>query len=130
LSIHGGDLLVIGTVDVVGDDFVSVLGQTVFADQQDLGGITVGSSVAVYGSIDADLGGIQNATVVAVSAVDKSFLRGLVDEVNALVGTAIVSGITVDYNAMLSNGSAPQVGDVVSVTGRAHRSLGLLVAEP
>jgi hypothetical protein len=85
--------------------------------------------VAVFGSVDNELGGIVNATVVRVAAGERSFLRGMVDEVNASVGTAVISGVSVDYNALLSNGSAPRVGDVVSVIGRAYRGIGVLVAE-
>jgi hypothetical protein len=70
-----------------------------------------------------------NATVFQVAAGDRSFLRGSVDEVNSMLGRAVISGVSVDYNALLSNGSAPQVGDVVSVTGRAYRGIGILVAE-
>jgi hypothetical protein len=53
----------------------------------------------------------------------------MVDEVNTSIGMAVISGVSVDYNALLSNGSAPQVGDVVSVIGRAYREIGVLVAE-
>jgi len=129
-SIHGGDLLVVGSVDAVGRDFVSVLGQTVFADRQDLSGLTVGAPVAVYGTIDRELGGIMNATVVSIAAADRSFLRGTVDSVNPSIGTAIVSGVNVDYTSLLSNGRAPSVGDVVAVQGRMYDRGGLLVAEP
>ncbi|MDH5215589.1 MAG: hypothetical protein OEY04_15430, partial [Gammaproteobacteria bacterium] len=129
LSIEGSDLLVIGTVDVVGADFVSVLGQTIFADSQALAGISPGSSVAIYGSLDEELGGIVDASIVPIAAVDSSFLRGVVDEVNTSIGTAVVSGVTVDYTALLSNGSAPSVGEVVSVRGRTYGGIKLLVAE-
>ena len=47
---------------------------------------------------------------------------------NLAFGRAVVSGVTVDYNALLSNGRAPSVGDTVSVTGRAYG--GLIVADP
>ena len=57
-----------------------------------------------------------------------SYLRGIVDEVNLAFGLAVVSGVTVDYNAMLSGGSAPGVGDEVGVVGRSYG--GLIVADP
>jgi hypothetical protein len=129
LSINGGDLLVVGTVDVVGDGFISVLGQSVFADQSALAGINVGSPVAIYGSIDSNLGGIVNATVVGVAASDQSFLRGTVDEVNVILGRAVISGVAVDYTAMLSNRKAPRVGEVLSVRGRTYSGTKLLVVE-
>ena len=59
-----------------------------------------------------------------------SYLRGTVDEVDSTLGRAVVSGMTVDYNAMLSRGEAPRVGDLIAVSGRSYRELGLLVAEP
>jgi hypothetical protein len=129
-SIHGGDLLVVGTIEAIGADFVSVLGQTVFADRQDFSRLSIGAPVAVYGSIDQELGGIMNATVVSIAAVDRAFLRGTVDAVNPAVGTAIISGVRVDYTSLLSNGRAPAVGEVVAVQGRTYNGAGLLVAEP
>jgi hypothetical protein len=42
----------------------------------------------------------------------------------------VVSGVTVDYNALLVGGVAPNVGDEVAVTGRSYKGLGLLVAQP
>jgi hypothetical protein len=123
------ELLVVGNVDAVSGDFLSVLGQSVFGIT-DLRGLSLGTHVAVYGSIDRDTGGIVNASVVPVAGSDLSYLRGVVDEVNAAAGRAVISGVTVDYNALLSNGRAPNVGDEVAVTGRAYKELGLLVAQP
>ena len=127
LGIDGSDLLVLGRVEYSGDGFISVLGQTVFGD---LAGLGTGMTVAVYGSIDADTGGIVGAQVIAVGSrmSGANYLRGVVDEVNLAVGLAVVSGVTVDYNALMSNGSAPRVGDTMAVTGRSYS--GLLVAEP
>jgi hypothetical protein len=50
--------------------------------------------------------------------------------VDSSKGLAVVSGMTVDYNALLSTGYSPSVGDQVSVTGRAYRDIGVLVADP
>ncbi len=131
LSITGSDaeLLVLGAIGYVGDGFISVLGQTVFGD---LGGLGTGMTVAVYGSIDTDTGGILDAQVFSVSARfgGASYLRGIVDEVDLAGGFAVVSGMTVDYTALLSNGSAPQVGDEFAVTGRSYGGASLLVADP
>ncbi|MDX1488350.1 MAG: DUF5666 domain-containing protein [Acidiferrobacterales bacterium] len=128
-------MLIVGAVSFVGSDFVSVLGQTVFLDQKSLAGLRVGSSVAVYGSLDFDTGGIMNASVIHAASAGfgsdaPSFLTGFVDAVNYSKGTAVVSGMTVDYTALLSDGSAPNVGDQVSVTGREYAGLGVLVADP
>ena len=43
---------------------------------------------------------------------------------------AMVSGIAVDYTALMSDGFAPNVGDMLSVAGRDYAGLGMLVAEP
>ncbi|MFQ5548071.1 MAG: hypothetical protein ACE5FV_07265, partial [Woeseia sp.] len=133
-SISGSDaeLLVLGEIDHIGDGFISVLGQTVFGDLGRLGGLGAGMTVAVYGSLDADSGGILDAQVFPVrrSIAGASFLRGIVDEVDRSLGRAVVSGVTVDYNALLSGGVAPQVGAEVAVAGRAYRGMGLLVADP
>jgi len=136
LSINGSDsLLALGQVDHIGDGFLSVLGQTVIGADSDFAGISTGSTIAVFGSMDAGTGGFSNTRIVSVSpsGIDSglpSFLRGTVDAVDAAMGRAVVSGITVDYTAMLSSGSAPSVGDRVAVSGRSYRGLGLLVAEP
>jgi hypothetical protein len=122
-------LLALGAITYVGDTFISVLGQTAFVDVDGLG---TGITVAVYGSIDADTGGILDAQVFAVSASfgGASYLRGIVDEVDLAGGFAVVSGMTVDYSALLSNGSAPEMGDEVSVTGWSYGDASLLVADP
>ncbi|MGH8192851.1 MAG: hypothetical protein ACREQ8_00400, partial [Woeseiaceae bacterium] len=120
-------LLVVGRVEFNGRDFISVLGQTVFG--ADLRSFGVGDNVAVFGSIDRNTGGIVNARVVPATG-ELSYLRGIVDQVDYAMGRAIVSGVNVDYNALLANGRAPSVGDEVAITGRAYRSLGLLVAQP
>ena len=74
-------------------------------------------------------GGIVGAQVIPVSAGGgASYLRGIVDEVNLAFGLAVVSGVTVDYNAMLSGGGAPRVGDEVGVVGRSYG--GMIVADP
>ena len=132
--INGSDrrLMLVGRVNFVGDGFVSVLGQRVFVDRANLGGISVGSAVAVYGSIDIDSGGIRNASVVSMrsAARNASYISGVVDSVDYAKGRAVVSGMTVDYTALLADGFAPNVGDMVSVTGREYRGAGLLVADP
>ena len=126
-------MLVYGRVDASSDGFISVLGQSVFAD--DLSAFTAGSLVAVYGSLDLDSGGIINATVLDAGTAgfasdSPSFLTGIVDSVNLSTGRAMVSGFEVDYSALLSSGSAPGVGYEVSVTGHAYGDMGLLVADP
>ncbi|HET6629322.1 MAG TPA: hypothetical protein VFG91_06085 [Woeseiaceae bacterium] len=126
-AIDGTDLLVLGQVEFVADNFFSVLGQSVFSADSRF--VRPGATVAVYGTIDESTGGIVNARVRTASS-DLSFLRGIVDEVDRSIGRAVVSGVTVDYTALLSNGQAPDVGDVMAITGRSYSQLGLLVAQP
>jgi hypothetical protein len=129
-----GALVVLGRVSYVGDDFISVLGQSVFADPASISSIRAGSNVAVYGSIDIDTGGIVGATIVdadsAGFARGTSYLTGIVDAVDSSKGMAMVSGIAVDYNGLLSSGATPSIGDMVSVGGYSYGDSGLLVADP
>ena len=126
-------LLVVGRVENVAYDFVSVLGQSIFASSGDMAGVGVGATVAVYGRLDPQLGGIVDARLVPVAApgVDAgpSLLTGFVDEVDPTIGRAVVGGVSVDYNARLAGGDAPEVGDIVSISGRRYAGLGVLVAE-
>jgi len=114
---------------------MSVLGQTVFVGDSSLSAFREGSAVAVYGSFDFDTGSIGNAIVfdagiAGFSPGSGSYLTGFVDSVNYAKGFAMVSGKQVDYTALLSNGSAPGVGDMISVTGRDYGDSGALVADP
>jgi len=132
--LEGVNLLLLGRVSFVGNDFVSVLGQTVFIENAS-SAFAAGSMVAVYGAIDFDTGGIVGASILDAAsagfgASGLSFLTGFVDAVDYSKGIALVSGMAVDYNALLSVGSAPSVGDMVSVTGRNYGDLGVLVADP
>jgi hypothetical protein len=75
-------------------------------------------------------GGIVDAVVVAAaSGMPASYLTGIVDEVNLVLGTAVVSGVTVDYTALLGDGVAPRIGQKISVAGPVYRGRGM-VAEP
>ena len=83
-----------------------------------------------------DTGGIVGATLVRaddagyVAVSGASYLTGIVDSVDYASGKAVVSGLMVDYNALLSTGWAPSVGDEVSVTGYHYGDLGVMVADP
>jgi hypothetical protein len=129
-----GALVVLGQVSYVGEDFISVLGQSVFGDPETISSLRAGSNVAVYGSIDIDTGGIVGATIVdadsAGFATGTSYLTGIVDAVDSSKGMAMVSGIAVDYTGLLSGGATPSVGDMVSVAGYSYGDSGLLVADP
>jgi len=131
---EGAQLLIVGRVSYVGSDFISVLGQTVFVDGGAQVSIREGSTVAVYGSIDFDTGGIIGASLEDAAKAGfspgTSYLTGFVDSVDYSKGMAMVSGMAVDYNAWLSSGSAPSVGDIVSITGRDYDGINVLIADP
>jgi hypothetical protein len=65
--------------------------------------------------------------VVSIAAGNAgSFLTGIVDQVNATLGIAVVSGVAVNYNALLSDGAAPEVGQRVAVSGRVYNGIGMV----
>jgi len=86
-------------------------------------------------TIDFDTGSIIDARIVDADSAgfadnSASYLTGFVDSVDEARGLAVVSGMTVDYTALLSRGSAPRVGDQVSISGREYSGLRMLVADP
>jgi hypothetical protein len=126
----GSDLLVVGSIDFVGEDYISVVGQTVFGSGAEFAGLAPGSTIAVYGEIDSDTGGYVDTSVVTVdSGSSQEFLRSTVDSVDTTLGIAVVGGVAVNYTALLATGEAPQVGDEYAVSGRRYRDLGIFVAE-
>ncbi|MEX0977167.1 MAG: hypothetical protein WDZ50_08750, partial [Woeseia sp.] len=130
ITAGGAELLLVGIIEDAAEDFIVVVGQSVFGDRGDWAGVSPGNTVAVYGNIDVATGSIVNASVVPAAASDVSYLRGIVDSVDSAMGRAVVSGVNVDYNALLSRGVAPSVGDEVAIAGRSYGGLGLLVAQP
>jgi len=73
---------------------------------------------------------VVDGGVAGISADSGSYLTGFVDSVDESMGLAVISGMSVNYSALLSLGYSPSVGDQVSVTGREYSDLGLLVADP
>lgn len=130
ITAGGAELLVVGPVNVRQDGFMAVLGQSVFGAPSAFAGFRPGDTVAVYGDLDPVTGGIVNATVARATNYGWSYLRGIVDAVDPATGRAVVSGVTVDYTALLANGVAPSVGDEVAVSGYAFNDANLLVAQP
>ena len=130
LGIDGTDLLAIGMASLIDSNIISVLGQTIAVSPGFAGRDFAGKTVAVYGQIDFDTGSFTDTRLVALDASSPSFIRGMVDSVNAKSGIAVVNGFAVDYTALLANGVVPKIGDEVSVFGYAYSGLGLLVADP
>ncbi len=111
------------------------MGQTVLDSGNGFGDLTPGATIAIYGSIDLGTGGFVDTQIVRMSpaGVDagvSDYLKGIVDSVDSSIGRAVIGGMAVDYSAKLANGQAPKVGEVVEISGRNYRGLGLLVADP
>ena len=134
ISGSDGRLVVLGRVSYVGEDFISVLGQSVFLAREAIEGLSAGDEVAVFGELDLESGSISGASVGDAGSAGfesgAAYLSGIVDAVDDSSGIAIVSGKAVDYSALLSSGAAPKVGDMVSIGGRDYGDAGLLVADP
>ncbi len=111
-------------------DTVTVLGQKFQAQSDQL---AVGQIVNVYGILDKD-GSITNAVVEGTPNYgangDPVFVKGVVTNVDALLGQADVDGLTVDFTSQLGNPQfvAPSVGDVIAIAGSEPVAKGLLVA--
>ena len=111
-----------------------MLGQSVFLAPEAASRVEIGQLIAVFGEIDFKTGGIIGADVFDAEGAgfssEAAFLTGFVDSVDFANGIAMVSGMAVDYTALLSDGRAPSVGDMVSISGRSYGDRGLLVADP
>ena len=135
MGITGTDLLAVGIATAIDTNVLSVLGQTVWIGPGLAAQDFIGKPVAVFGQIDFDSGSFVNTSVVALGGADlagtyPSYLRGMVDSVDLKLGIAVVSGISVDYTALLANGIAPSVGSEVAVSGYAYGGQTTLVADP
>ena len=105
------------------------MGQSIFSESLANGSFVIGDTVAVFGSIDHATGSIENPQVISLqSDFSGAFLTGVVDEVNLAIGTAVVSGVTVDYTGLLGNGVAPNVGQTIAVSGYVYSDVGLIAA--
>ncbi|HTW74822.1 MAG TPA: hypothetical protein VMD56_07870 [Steroidobacteraceae bacterium] len=111
-------------------DTITVLGQKFQAQSDQL---SVGQIVNVYGVLNQD-GTITNAVVEATPSYgangDPVFIKGVVTDVDSLLGRAEVDGLTVDFTSQLGNPQfvAPSTGDVIAVAGSEPVAKGLLVA--
>ncbi len=111
-------------------DSVTVLGQVFQAPTDQL---SIGQIVNVYGVLQKD-GSVANAVVQGTPAFgangDPVFLKGVVTDVDALLGQVKIDGLTVDLTSQLANSNyvSPSVGDVIAVSGSEPVAKGLLVA--
>ena len=113
-----------------GSDTVTVLGQTFHAQTAQL---SIGEVVKVYGILSKS-GSVKDAIVQGTDTFgtngDQVFLKGIVSSTDPALGHAQVDGMTVDYTNELGNTdfTAPNVGDVISLTGSQPAVKGVLVA--
>ena len=111
-------------------DTVTVLGQKFHAQA---GQLSVGEVVHVYGVLAKD-GAIGDALVQGTEAYaangDAVFVKGVVTNIDTLLGRAEVNGMTIDYTPQLANAGfvAPSIGDVIAVAASQPLSKGVLMA--
>jgi hypothetical protein len=128
----GAQLLVVGPVEAtsVADESATILGQrvrTAIADQ-----LTVGNTVAVFGTMRAD-GSIAASAIQSrgpyVPGATSIFLFGTVQRVEPSVGRAVINGVTVDLTPLMSYGMlSPVVGSKAAVSGTQPAIGGRLLA--
>ena len=113
-----------------GTDTVTVLGQSFHAQTAQL---SIGEVVRVYGTLLKN-GSVKDAIVQGTDTFgtngDPVFLKGVVSSTDPALGHARVDGMTVDYTSELANAdfTAPNVGDVISLSGSQPAVKGVLVA--
>jgi hypothetical protein len=111
-------------------DTVTVLGQKFHAQA---GQLSVGEVVHVYGVLAKD-GSIGDTLVQGTDAYaangDAVFVKGVVTNIDTLLGRAEVNGMTIDYTPQLANAGfvAPSIGDVIAVAASQPLSKGVLMA--
>ena len=111
-------------------DTVTVLGQKFHAQADQL---SIGEVVHVYGVLAKD-GSIGDALVQGTEAYaangDAVFVKGVVTNIDTLLGRAEISGMTIDYTPQLANAGfvAPSIGDVIAVAASQPLSKGVLMA--
>src|SRR5437773_419764 len=131
ISGSGAQLLVVGPVEAtsVADATATILGQrvrTVMAGQ-----LTVGNTVAVYGTTGVD-GSITASAIQSrglyVPGATSIFLFGTVQRAEPSLGRVVVNGVTVDLTPLMSYGMlSPAVGSKVAVSGTQPVSGGRLL---
>ena len=124
-------LVLVGPVEAVyaGKGFAIVLGQKV--EFSNAGQLSVGETVSVIGHVNAD-GSVSAKSVqkgsLYVAGATPVLLTGVVQKVNASVGTAVVSGLTVDLTALMANGAVSVAkGSTVTLSGIQPLNGGLVV---
>src|SRR6266513_171899 len=131
ISGSGAQLLVVGPVEAtsVADATATILGQrvrTVMAGQ-----LTVGNTVAVFGTMGVD-GSITASAIQSrglyVPGATSIFLFGTIQRADPSLGRVVINGVTVDLTPLMSYGMlSPAVGSKVAVSGTQPVSGGRLL---
>ena len=107
-------LRVAGPVEAIdsADGTVTVLGQRVHAAS--LNRLTVGSEVAVFGTVQVD-GSIAASSIqvrgLYVPGASSIYLSGTVQKAEPSLGSVVVNGVTVDLTPVMSQGSLSPEGN-------------------
>jgi len=132
-SLSGTELLISGPVEKVDAALgtVTIFGREIATDKASQ--LATGQLVDVYGSLRSD-GSVANTEIDPTSQYgsggDPVFIKGVVTDVNALLGQAQFGGTTVDYTSQLASAefTAPSVGEVLGVDGTQPLVKGVILA--
>jgi len=132
-NLSGTELLISGPVEKVDGALgtVTIFGREISTDKASQ--LAPGQIVDVYGSLKSD-GSIADTEIDPTpqygSGGDPVFIKGVVTDVNALLGQAQFGGTTVDYTAQLASAefTAPSVGEVLGVDGTQPLVKGVILA--
>ena len=127
---EGRELLLSAPIEHIAADTVTVFGKDF---QTDTDNLAVGQVVNVYGVLGTDgsmVDTIVEGTNTYGASGDSVFLKGVVTNSDAALGSIDVNGATVDYTGQLgsSDFSAPVTGDVVAVAGSQPLVKGVVLA--
>ena len=132
-NLSGTELLISGPVEKVDGALgtVTVFGREITTDKASQ--LAPGQIVDVYGSLKRD-GSIADTEIDPSAQYgaggDPVFIKGVVTDVNALLGQAQFGGTTVDYTSQLGSAefTAPSVGEVLGVDGTQPLVKGVILA--
>ena len=131
ISGSGTQLLVVGPVEATSaaNATATILGQRVLTATA--GQLTVGNTVAVFGTMRVD-GSITASAIQSrglyVPGATSIFLFGTVERAEPSLGRVVINGVTVDLTPLMSYGMlSPTVGSQVAVSGTQPVSGGRLL---
>ncbi len=121
-SYLNAELVISGRATFVADDAISVMGQIVSSELIRAGAIEDQDVVAIYGQreIDGSIVASQIERLTAPELQDFALINGTVLDIDTDRGIANVSGVEVDYNALLGGANAPALGEEFIYSGRFY----------